>query len=303
MGKKQLWFAIGVLLITNIATLVFFIAKQHSSVPAAMAEKQETVATIGGTSISREDWLHELDQRYGKSVLRDLIDEKVVKQMADKYGVKAPEKEIEQEVKMYKSVLNPMDHENVMNEEQLKREIQTNLLLEELVTKDVSVSEDDMKRYYERNKDLYDLPDAYRISMIVSPTKEEAEKTEQELKDGSHFDVLAMERSIDAESAPQGGDIGYISEQSEEYPAQFLETAKSLKENEWSKPIPYNKKGYAILLLKEKVPGTTYEYQDVKDQIRRQIALEHIENPMNPENFWKEAKVKWFYGGPDEHNN
>ena len=300
MRKNQLWFVIGALLLLNIGTVVFFLVKHDASVSVVGAEKQETVATVGNESITRDEWLHELDQRYGKSVLRDLIDEKVVSQMAKKYGVKASENEISQEVAMYKTVMNPLDHENVLNETQLEREIQTNLLLEELVTKDVSVTEADMNKYYEKNKDLYQVPTSYRVSMIAVATKKEAESVEKELKDGSHFDVLAMERSTDTESAPQGGDIGYISEQTEEYPPNFLNVAQSLKENEWSEPLSYQK-GYAILLLKEKVNGTTYKYEDVKNQIRRQIALEHLENPMSPENYWKEANVKWFYGNPSSN--
>ncbi|RLQ91670.1 peptidyl-prolyl cis-trans isomerase [Falsibacillus albus] len=300
MGKKQLWYIIIGLLIVNIGTISFFTFSQKSS--TAGAADTETVATVGGEKITRDQWLHELDERYGKSVLRDLIDKKVIAQMAKKYGIKASEREINQEVTMFKTVLNPSDNkESSLNERQLQEDIQTNLLLEELVTKDVVVSDDEMEKYYKDNASLYNIPTTYHVSQIVVPSKKDALKTEEALKNGSHFDVLAMETSIDADSAPQGGDVGYISADSKEYSDSFLKTVESLKEKDWSKPVKVEG-GYAIILLNEKINGTKFTYEDVKNQIRRQIALEHLKAPMSPGNFWKDAGVTWFYGKSGEND-
>ena len=68
-----------------------------------------------------------------------------------------------------------------------------------------------MKAYYEKNKELFNIPTAYHLSHIIVKTSEEAEKAIKELSQGSSFSALAMERSIEEFSANEGGDIGYIS--------------------------------------------------------------------------------------------
>ena len=91
------------------------------------------------------------------------------------------------------------------------------------------VSSKELKSYYDKNKKLFEVPAAYHLSHIIVKTKEEAEKTFKGISQGSSFSALAMERSIEEFSANEGGDIGYISEEDERYPEQYIETAKKLK--------------------------------------------------------------------------
>ena len=104
-----------------------------------------------------------------------------------------------------------------------------------------------------------------------------------------------MERSIEEFSANEGGDIGYISEEDERYPIEYIQVAKKLKTGTYSKPIKVEQ-GYAILKLEGKISGKKYAFEDVKEQIRRQIALEQMKTPVTASTFWDDAKVDWFYG-------
>jgi foldase protein PrsA len=45
--------------------------------------------------------------------------------------------------------------------------------------------------------------------------------------------------------------------------------------------------------------GKKYSYQDVKQQIRREIALEQMKTSASTTTFWEETKVDWFYGNED----
>jgi foldase protein PrsA len=177
----------------------------------------------------------------------------------------------------------------------MKERIRSSLLLEELLTKDVKVSNDELKSYFQKNKDLFIAPDAYHLSHIVVGTKADVSQTLQELADGSNFSTLAMERSIDEFTANEGGDIGYISEQDERYPPEYIQTAKELKTGEYSQPI-HVEQGYAILKLKGKITGRNYAFKDVKETIRRQMALEKMNSPVSATTFWDDAKVNWIYG-------
>ena len=99
------------------------------------------MASVGGESVTREDWLYSLEQEHGKEELRALINQKVIDHLADKYDIAVSNKEVEQEYYLIQSVYNAYDEENSEDEETLKKQIKSELLLEELITKDVQIPE------------------------------------------------------------------------------------------------------------------------------------------------------------------
>ena len=62
------------------------------------AVNEEAVATVGKTTITRQEWLNELESRYGKDVLKDMIDQKVIKEMAAKYKINVSDEDVEQRI-------------------------------------------------------------------------------------------------------------------------------------------------------------------------------------------------------------
>jgi len=293
LGRKQLWMVIAGLILVNCLTIAFFLSKTNLAGHTLL--KEEAVATIGKKRILRKDWLNELEARYGKDVLKEMVDQKVVEEMAAKYKIKVSGRDVEREFKMLQATTNSFTKQNNKNEKRWKEQIRINLLLEELLTKDVRVSTSELESYYEKNKDLFNVPSAYHVSQIVVATLEEADKAIQELAHGSDFSTLAMERSSDEFSANEGGDIGFISEGDERYPSQYIEIAKELKKGSYSLPIKVDE-GYAILKLEGKITGRKYTFADVKEQIRRQIAIEQMKSPASASTFWDDAGVEWFYG-------
>ncbi|MGG3468375.1 peptidyl-prolyl cis-trans isomerase [Neobacillus pocheonensis] len=299
MGKKQLWMVIAGLIMLNCLTVAFFLTKVSETSGALMND--EAVATIGKNTISRQDWLNELEARYGKDVLKEMIDQKVIEEMAAKYDIKISDRDVDREYRMLQTTYNSFSSKKQADEKKWKQQIRSNLLLEELLTKDVEVSKKELNSYYEKNKDLFDVPAAYHISHIVVKTKKEATKALKELAHGSSFSALAMERSNDEFSANEGGDIGYISEEDERNPVIYLQTAKKLKKGKYSKPLKVEQ-GYALIKLDGKISGVTYSFAEVKDQIRREIALDQMKKPASAATFWDDAKVDWFYGKDKETN-
>ncbi|MFP5109991.1 peptidyl-prolyl cis-trans isomerase [Neobacillus sp. C211] len=293
MGRKQLWMVIAALIMVNCLTIAFFLSKANLAGGAVMNE--EAVATVGKKTILRQEWLNELEARYGKDVLKEMVDQKVIEEMAAKYKIKITNQDVEREYRMLQATYNSLSKQSVKNEEKWKEQIRSNLLLEELLTKDVEVSNDELSNYYKKNKELFHVPPAFHLSHIVVSTEEEADQAIQELAQGSDFSTLAMERSIEEFSANEGGDIGYLSEEDERYPVQYIQIAKELKKGAYSMPIKVDQ-GYAIIKLEGKINGKKYSFEDVKEQIRRQIALEQMKSPAAASTFWDDAQVDWFYG-------
>lgn len=295
LKPQPLLIAAALLLVTNIVTLFLWLKPDAASSVGGMKAGNEVVATVGGDSVTREDWLYALEQKYGEQELKQLINQKVIEKVAKKYDISVSDKEVNQEYDLIRSVYNSFDEEYTEDEETVKTQIKTDLLLEELLTKDVEVTEQEMKSFYEQNEEMYSIPKMYNLKQIKVGDQSEAGQVIKELENGSSFDVLAMERSTDAQSAHLGGEIGYIPADGELLSQEAVKELDSISEGEWSQPV---KSGpdYVIYLLEDVMKERHYSYDEVKSQIRRQLAIEQVETPLLPEAFWEEAEVEWFYG-------
>lgn len=287
--------AAALLLVTNIVTLFLWLKPDPSPSMGGVKAGNEVVATVGGDSVTREDWLYSLEQKYGEQELKQMINQKVIEKVAKKYDISVSDKEVNREYDLIRSVYNSFDEEYTEDEETVKAQIKTDLLLEELLTKDVEISEEEMKSFYEQNEEMYSIPKMYNLKQIKVSDKAQAGQVVKELEDGSNFDVLAMERSTDVQSAHLGGEIGYIPADGELLSPEAVKELDSLKEGEWSQPVKSGS-DYVIYLLEDIMKERNYSYDDVKSQIRRQLAIEQVETPLLPESFWDEAGVEWFYG-------
>ncbi len=310
MKQRGLWVLVILLAASNLATGYMWWDNTSSNAVHTGAEgtdekagagivKAETVAKVGEEQISREAWVEDLVSLYGRERLRELVNRKVVRSMAEKEGITISEKVLDQELKlldqMYQNDFGdtPIEGDRP-NEKERRSQVEYALLLEELLTKDVVVSVEEMKNYYEANKDLFTIPAGYKLSHITVPTAEEAKAVAEELKGGSSFDALAMERSTDEFTAAQGGTLGFIPLDSGLVPDRYFETAENLEEGAISDPLE-TEDGFAVIKLHQKSDGTTYTFEDVKGQIRRQIAMSQIDGDFSPEIFWEEANVSWIY--------
>ncbi|MCR8850940.1 peptidyl-prolyl cis-trans isomerase [Rossellomorea sp. SC111] len=286
--RSVLMVVIGVLLVTNLITLVWNWSSGEVGTP-------EVVASVGGESVSREDWLYALEQQYGKEELRAMVNQKVIDHLAEKYDISVSNKEVEQEYYLIQSVYNAYDEENLEDEDMLKEQIKSELLLEELITKDVQVPEKEMKKFYTQNEDQYSIPKMYKLKQLKVADQTEAEQVLKELDGGSDFEALAMERSTDEQSAHLGGDIGYVPIDGDILSPEAKSEVEPLSQGEWTSPIHQDSE-YVIYYVDGILKERDYSFKEVKSQIRRQIALEQVETPLKPESFWDEVNVEWFYG-------
>ncbi|MCF6094679.1 peptidyl-prolyl cis-trans isomerase [Microaerobacter geothermalis] len=257
------------------------------------------VASVGDEIITELMWLNQLKEDYGEQVLQDMIDRKVVFSEANRLGITVSDKEIEQEIqKMRKAYENDEQFLNSLKEqsgttlEQLKEDMRYYLTWEKLATKDVVVSDPEIEEYYNNNLYLFQEPEKVHAWQIVVSTEEEAKQVIRELEEGTDFSTLAKERSMDLLTANQGGDLGFISLNDSYFDPSFLEVAFSLKEGEISSPIPVEK-GFVILKVTEKVKERIIPLDEVKDTIRKEIALSQVPSlPQVLDQLRKQAKAQ-----------
>lgn len=285
--KKEylLYVIIAVLIVTNVLTYTL-VANRKDATPSAK------LASVGDVAITEAALAKQMKRQYGDEVLQQLIDREVVKQVADKYNVTVTDNELTKEIALLKTLDRSLDNSLYDNEKQWQAQVKNNLLLEKLLTRDVVIDDADLRQFYQDNKDLFNIPRSFRLSHIVVKTKKEAEQVRAELKDGSNFATLAMERSLDDLTASRGGALGYISDQNDGAEKVYLPFAKAMKVGTYSQPVR-TAGGYAVLFLHEKLEGTAYKFADVKELIRRQLAIEQLGAPASAKSLWKEVNIQW----------
>jgi len=123
-----------------------------------------------------------------------------------------------------------------LTSDELKDALRRELLVQKLVDRDVDskivISDQDISDFYNKNRAQFNVAETqYRIAQIViTPVREpqlrnrtgddaatpvdaqrKAQMLMDRLKNGADFAALAMDYSEDPRSAPQGGDLGFVS--------------------------------------------------------------------------------------------
>ena len=147
------------------------------------------------------------------------------------------------------------------------------------ISRQIDVSEDECRRFYESHPENFFVPERLRVShlFLAAPPETvpgivEAKRTAIEalsvrLVAGDDFARLAVENSEDEATKLRGGDLGYFS--ASRMPPDFVEAALKLHPGETSKPIR-TRLGFHILKLIDVQPAR----QKTFDEARNDIAID-----------------------------
>jgi peptidyl-prolyl cis-trans isomerase C len=165
-------------------------------------------------------------------------------------------------------------------------EMEKYLLAEEVLQKELSgikSTEEELKKFYEKNKELYTETEGLKLKHILiyvpetadKQTREKAlakaKKIREELRKGAKFEELAKKYSDDTASREKGGDIGVL-RKGMTVP-EFEKKVFSLKEGSISEPIesPY---GYHIVKVEKRILPKVKSFEEVKDQVQNDYIKE-----------------------------
>ena len=244
------------------------------------------------------------------SILRELIDNEIVMQHAEKLGLLATDEEVDAKLNEVKSPYSADDfkkklQERGISEEDFKRDLRRTLTAQKVLNKEISskinISDKDIADYYNSHKPEFNLiePQYHLAHIFVTPlpnpqvrnlkndkahSDAEARKKAQmilnRLDSGEDFDTLAMNYSEDPESSGNGGDLGFSPESSlKDTDPATRDAVMKLKPGQYTGIItvlnPQTKQvfGYRIVKLVAKEPAGQRELSDphVQQAIREQL--------------------------------
>ena len=149
----------------------------------------------------------------------------------------------------------------------LKKRLIVESFLKKKVEAESKVSDEDLKKFYDQNKEKFKTGEQLRASHILVKTEKEAKDILAKLKAGGNFEELAKKNSVDSSSA-KGGDLGWFGKGSM-VPA-FEKAALALKEGQISDVVKSDF-GYHIIKLTGKRPAGIRPFEEVKEQIKGAI--------------------------------
>lgn len=236
------------------------------------SDNGDVVVTVNGQAITKDEFYSRLEEEAGEAILGQMITEMIIVQSEQTRGITITDEEIEAEIESIKAQFGTEEAFNQALEiegismERLQYEIRLNLLVQKLSRHGVTVTDEEVKQYFDENKAALDEPESLRVRHILVDTEAEAKDIYEQLKDGADFAALARDKSIDTVSGQNGGDIGLI------YPDSaivepFKEAAFKLDVGEFSEPVE-SMYGWHIILVDAKHEAREASLDELGEEIR-----------------------------------
>lgn len=175
-----------------------------------------------------------------------------------------------------------------MTEDEVKKEFERSSVLRALLEKNIfskiTVTPEEMRKYYDQNKAEFERKESAHASHILARitasadpkaneeskanAKKKIEEAEKKLKGGADFAKLATEMSEDPGSAPKGGDLGFFTK-GQMVPV-FEKTAFELEAGKIS-PIVESEFGFHIIKVWEKKPAGMIPFEEAGKAIEGKL--------------------------------
>ncbi|WP_297688829.1 peptidylprolyl isomerase [uncultured Anaerococcus sp.] len=250
-----------------------------SSQEAAKELGKDSIALVNGEKISKDDYKKEM-QFYGamlasrqnlkNSIVQMMVQDKLIADDMKKNKIEVAEKDVNDSfmnsVKQFggQEQFDKMLDDYNMDVEKFKETVKKDLMYQkhrEWFNKEHPVTDDEIKKYYEDNKDQFAKRDAAHILVADEKT---AKEIKDKLNNGEDFAELAKEYSTDTANAAKGGELGTFSKG--QMVKEFEDAVFALKEGEISEPVK-TQFGYHIIKL-NKIADSL---EDNKDAIKKTL--------------------------------
>ena len=236
-------------------------------------------------------------------VLNQMINDQILLGLATTAGLSASDAEVDVKFNEFKSQYTEEKFQQLLKEQkmtvdEIRAELRKSITIDKLVNKDItskiSVSEAEIKTFYDKNKASFNLPESYHIAhILVTPVAEpdvhngknddaksadearqKAARLLREIQGGADFATVARDYSEDPTSGPMGGDLNFQPLQAiENIDPKLSQAVQRMKTGETFPQIVETRFGFHIVKLLEKDAGGQKDLSDprVQAQVRQVI--------------------------------
>ena len=240
------------------------------------------------------------------SILRELIDNEILMQRAEKLGLLATDEEINSKLAEIKAPYTQEEFDKRLKQrnltlEDFKRDLRRSLTIEKVLNKEVTskinISDEDITSYYEQHKAEFNLIEPqYHLAQILVTTqpnpqvknvkaqnegdaRKKVQMIENRLDSGEDFASVAMNYSEQPETSQNGGDLGFVPESSLKTDRTAYDAVNKLKPGQYTAvlvvadPNSHQVYGFRVVKLISKETSGQRELKDprVQQAIREQL--------------------------------
>ena len=236
-------------------------------------------------------------------VLNGMINDQILLEMAGSANLNATDAEVDVKFNEFKSQYTEEKFQELLKDQKvtvddIRTELRKQITLDKLVNKEItskiSVTDAEIKTFYEKNKESFNLPESYHIAhILVTPVadpdlhngknddaktpddaRQKATRLLKQIQGGIDFGTVAKDYSEDPSSAPAGGDLNFQPLQAiENIDPKLVQAVQKLRAGEMYQQVIETRFGFHILKLLEKDAGGQKDLADprVQSQVRQVI--------------------------------
>ncbi len=284
--KRWLYFGSSALVVIVVGAL------------GACGNKEQPVATINGKPLSQEEYYRRTEQLptinqvvgtqiitqpAGYAALLGMIREQILIDMAQEEGVMPTDQQVEERVqRTFRE--NPQIKQAITEQKQItlddfRREVRAQLIVFNLQTKGVTVTEQEVQKFYQENKQRFYRPASVTVRALTVRNPNILQQIDEDLKRGFNFRTIAQKYEQNPAAGVQTGETEIQLEGPVENTPQgqaFLRLRNALKD---VKPggitgwIDFGQEKVRIEVITRN-PGRQLPYEEVKETIREQLMLQ-----------------------------
>lgn len=216
--------------------------------------------------------------RFRRTLISQLIDQELLRQAAAKEGVEVPDAELDTQIEGLKkgfqddaAFLAALEKSGYTLEA-FREYTRDQITSQRLITKvaaDVTVTDDEVRKQYDDNKDKYVRQPFEMIHVAHILFAGDDEKTAREVRAkiaaGADFAAAARANSKDKATAAKGGDLGWAKMP---YAPEFQAAAEKLPVGKVSEPVKTSF-GWHIIRMLERKADKQKSFDEVKEQVRQ----------------------------------
>jgi peptidyl-prolyl cis-trans isomerase SurA len=268
-------------------------------------------------------------------LLSSMITQEIMLQHAEKLGLAAVDADVEGEIAKMRAPYTKEEFEKQLSAQHmtlndLKAKVRSKLTVDKLVNKEITskitITDADITNFYSANKASFNPPEPtiHMAQILVTPfpdpnvrnlknSKAQNEKDARskiegiaaQLKRGEDFGSVAQAYSEDPNSAPNGGDMGFVGERDLDRANPDLKKMVVTLPQGSVSPIIHTQEGYRILKVISREPAGQRELNDPrvqqnirdmllnsKDQLLRAAYYETARNGAKIENYMARGIVE-----------
>jgi peptidyl-prolyl cis-trans isomerase SurA len=284
----------------SILTAAILFATAAAGAASGSVVVDRIVAVVNNEIITMSDLQRErsrgTDIHDEKLVLEEMIDRKIQMAAAKRNGMDVSERELNDAIndimkrnRLDKTQLEAALAREGLTLEQYRSDLREQMTLSRLFNKyvrsEVTISEAEVRAFYDRNPGQFSRPEEVRVRRLVIRLPEQA-TTDQvadararseglmaRIRSGEDF-VRLIRESSDPASAAEDGNLGFL-QRGQAIP-EIEAAAKNLKTGEYAGPIK-TADSFQIIRVEE-VRTPLEPYEKIKDDISKMLAEQKMEN-------------------------